>query len=54
MRRFGYFIMILFLFLSSTSAQQIMYSNLQGLMEERGDTVTTLQVQRRTKNQIYT
>ena len=53
MRRFGYFIMILFLFLSSTSAQQIMYSNLQGLMEERGDTVTTLQVQRRTKNQIY-
>lgn len=53
MRRFGYFIMVLFLFLSSTSAQQIMYSNLKGLMEERGDTVTTLHVQRRTKNQIY-
>ncbi|WP_297329891.1 DUF6563 family protein [uncultured Bacteroides sp.] len=34
-------------------AQQIMYSNLKGLAENRGDTVTTLKVERRSKNQIY-
>lgn len=34
-------------------AQQIMYSNLRGLVENRGDTVTTLKVEKRTKNQIY-
>ncbi|WP_300813438.1 DUF6563 family protein [uncultured Bacteroides sp.] len=33
--------------------QQIMYANLKELVEERGDTVTTLSVERRSKNQIY-
>lgn len=36
-----------------TAAQQIMYSNLKELVENRGDTVTTLKVEKRTKNQIY-
>lgn len=35
------------------TAQQIMYANLKELREEQGDTVTTLQVERRSKNQIY-
>lgn len=35
------------------TAQQIMYSNLKNLVEDRGDTVTTLRVEKRTKNQIY-
>lgn len=35
------------------AAQQVMYSNLKGLLENRGDTVTTLRVEKRTKNQIY-
>lgn len=35
------------------SAQQIMYSNLRELAEEKGDTVSILKVERRTKNQIF-
>lgn len=35
------------------AAQQVMYSNLKELMENRGDTVTTLKIEKRTKNQIY-
>lgn len=35
------------------TAQQIMYSNLKELVEDRGDTVSTLRVEKRTKNQIY-
>ncbi|MDE6348556.1 MAG: hypothetical protein K2L60_07880 [Bacteroides sp.] len=35
------------------AAQQIMYSNLKELVEERGDTLTTLRIEKRTKNQIY-
>lgn len=35
------------------SAQQIMYSNLKELTEERGDTVTILKAEKRSKNQIY-
>ena len=35
------------------AAQQIMYSNLKQLIEGRGDTVTTLRVDKRTINQIY-
>lgn len=35
------------------SAQQIMYSNLKELVEDRGDTVTILKVEKRSKNQIY-
>lgn len=34
-------------------AQQVMYSNLKALVEDRGDTVTTLRVEKRSKNQIY-
>lgn len=34
-------------------AQQVMYSNLKELVENRGDTVTTLKIEKRTKNQIY-
>ena len=36
-----------------SAAQQIMYANLRGLVENRGDTVSTLKVEKRTKNQIY-
>lgn len=36
-----------------SAAQQVMYSNLKGLVEDRGDTVTTLRVEKRTRNQIY-
>lgn len=34
-------------------AQQVMYSNLKDLVEGRGDTVTILKVEKRSKNQIY-
>ncbi len=36
----------------SAAAQQIMYANLRELVEEQGDTVTTLAVERRTKKHI--
>lgn len=48
--------MLLLLLLSVTvvcSAQQVMYSNLDALVEGRGDTVTILHVEKRAKNQIY-
>ena len=35
------------------AAQQVMYANLKELLEGRGDTVTTLRVEKRTKKQIY-
>ena len=35
------------------AAQQIVYGNAKALAEERGDTVTTLHVERRTLNQLY-
>lgn len=35
------------------AAQQVMYSNLKELAENRGDTVTTLKIEKRTKNRIY-
>ena len=35
------------------AAQQVMYSNLKELVENRGDTVTTLKIEKRTKNRIY-
>lgn len=34
-------------------AQQVLFSNLKNLLEVRGDTVSTLQVERRSKKQIY-
>ena len=48
--------MLLLLLLSVTvvcSAQQVMYSDLDALVEGRGDTVTILHVEKRAKNQIY-
>ena len=49
------FSLFLFLVLLTTSAkaQQIIYDSLGGLLEEKGDTVTTLRVEKRTKNLIY-
>ena len=49
------FSLFLFLVLLSTSAkaQQIIYDSLDDLLEEKGDTVTTLRVEKRTKNLIY-
>lgn len=35
------------------AAQQVIYANLKELVEERGDTVTTLLVEKRSKQQIY-
>ncbi len=35
------------------TAQQIIYANLNELLEERGDTVTTLVVDKRSRNQLY-
>ena len=34
-------------------AQQVLFSNLKNLLEVRGDTVSTLHVERRSKKQIY-
>lgn len=39
-------------FVLTGTAQQVMYANLRELMEERGDTVSTLRVEKRTKNQM--
>ena len=49
------FSLFLFLVLLTTSAkaQQIIYDSLDDLLEEKGDTVTTLRVEKRTKNLIY-
>lgn len=35
------------------AAQQVMYSNLKSLVENHGDTVTILKVEKRSKNQIF-
>ncbi|MCD8184278.1 MAG: hypothetical protein LUE99_15735 [Bacteroides sp.] len=35
------------------AAQQIMYANLKELVEERGDTVTILKIEKRARNRIY-
>ena len=45
---------VLFLLLTtSAKGQQIIYGSLDDLLEEKGDTVTTLRVEKRTKNLIY-
>ena len=36
------------------AAQQVMYSNLKELVENRGDTVTTLKIEKRTNCLLYT
>lgn len=53
MKRFGLFAICILFPLLSCMAQQIMYGSLKELVEERGDTVTTLKVEKRTRNQIY-
>ena len=52
MKTFGLLLSLL-LVPAVCSAQQIMYSNLETLVEGRGDTVTILRVAKRAKNQIY-
>ena len=52
MKTFGLLLSLL-LVPAVCSAQQIMYSNLEALVEGRGDTVTILRVAKRAKNQIY-
>lgn len=34
------------------SAQQVIYANLKELVEDRGDTLSTLKIEKRSKNQI--
>lgn len=46
-------VVLMLLAVLPAAAQQVMYSNLKGLLENRGDTVTTLKIEKRTKNQIY-
>lgn len=53
MKKRGLLGLLMLLAVLPAAAQQIMYSNLKELLEERGDTVTTLRVEKRTKNQIY-
>ena len=49
----GYCIGLLWSYALPAAAQQIVYSNARALAEGRGDTVTTLRVERRTLNQLY-
>ena len=46
----GWVLGLLALLVLPCSAQQIMYSNLKELVEGRGDTVTILKVEKRSKN----
>ena len=53
MKRITLYIILALLGCLPCAAQQIMYSNLEELVEERGDTVSILTVEKRTKNQRY-
>ena len=54
MRKTCFIALLLWLvFAQASKAQQILYSNAEELAEGRGDTVTTLRVERRTLNQLY-
>lgn len=53
MKRFFLSLLLTAFLTAGAEAQQIMYSNLKNLVEERGDTVTSLRVEKRTKNLIY-
>lgn len=46
-------IMFLCVCMLQGKAQQVLFSNLKNLLEVDGDTVSTLHVERRSKNQIY-
>ncbi len=53
MKRLVSILMLLSFCLLQGRAQQVLFSNLKNLLEVRGDTVTTLHVERRSKKQIY-
>lgn len=53
MKKSGLLVALLLSAVLPAAAQQVMYSNLKELMGNCGDTVTTLKVEKRTKNQIY-
>ena len=53
MKRLVSILMLLVVCLLEGRAQQVLFSNLKNLLEVRGDTVSTLHVERRSKNQIY-
>lgn len=53
MKRLVSILMLLVVCLLDGKAQQVLFSNLKDLLEVRGDTVSTLHVERRSKNQIY-
>ena len=53
MKRLVSILMLLVVCLLDGKAQQVLFSNLKNLLEVRGDTVSTLHVERRSKNQIY-
>lgn len=52
MKRFTIWIVFIVLSTSFVNAQQVIYSSLKELLARDGDTLTILQVQKRTKNQI--
>lgn len=53
MKRFGLWMVWMVWMAVPAGAQQVMYSNLKSLVEQRGDTVSILKVEKRSKNQIY-
>ena len=53
MKRLVSILMLLSFCLLQGKAQQVLFSNLKNLLEVRGDTVSTLHVERRSKKQIY-
>ena len=53
MKRLVSILMLLVVCLLDGKAQQVLFSNLKNLLEVRGDTVSTLHVERRSKKQIY-
>lgn len=52
MKKFSISLFLFLLGILSSHAQQVMFASLNDLAEGKGDTVTILQVQKRTKNQI--
>ena len=53
MKRLVSILMLLVVCFLEGRAQQVLFSNLKNLLEVRGDTVSTLHVERRSKKQIY-
>lgn len=53
MKRLISILILLSFCLLQGKAQQVLFSNLKNLLEVRGDTVSTLHVERRSKKQIY-